>query len=93
MKYRIFIDLFIDTYLLFVSMKSELKKISIPNKYVKVNSQIKLTNPQMLIVLCLNIYMANYLRIDICYLLAQSTEQKIILLIVSQIEWRPSLIK
>ena len=29
-----------------------------------VNSQIKLTNPQMLFVLCLNIYMAKYLRID-----------------------------
>ena len=37
---------------------------------MKVNSQIKLTNPQMLIVLCLNIYMAKYLRIDIRFLSA-----------------------
>ena len=46
----------------------------------------------MLIVLCLNIYMANYLRIDICYLLAQLTEHEITLLIVSQIEMRPIII-
>ena len=31
----------------------------------------------MLIVLCLNIYMANYLRIDIRCLWAQSTEHKL----------------
>ena len=31
----------------------------------------------MLIVLCLNIYMANYLRIDIRWLWAQSTEHKL----------------
>ena len=31
----------------------------------------------MLIVLCLNIYMANYLRIDIGCLWAQSTEHKL----------------
>ena len=59
---------------------------------MKVNSQIKLTNLQTLIVLCLNIYMANHLRIDIPYLLAQATEHKITLLIVSQIEMRPIII-
>ena len=42
----------------------------------------------MLIFLSLNIYMAKILRIDICYLLAQSTEHEITLLIVSQIETR-----
>ena len=55
---------------------------------MKVNSQIKLTNIQILIVLCRNIYMANYLRIDIPYLLAQATEHERTLLIVSQIEMR-----
>ena len=78
-------------------MKSELKEnqpwaakisLSLPNKKVKVNSQIKLTILQMLIVLRLNIYMANNLRIDISYLLAQATEYEITLLIVSQIEMR-----
>ena len=42
----------------------------------------------MLIVLCLNIYKANYLRIGIRYFLAQSTEYEITILIVSQIEMR-----
>ena len=37
---------------------------------MKVNSQIKFTNPQLLFVLCLNIYMAKYLRIDLCFLSA-----------------------
>ena len=37
---------------------------------MKVNCQIKLTNPQLLFVLCLNIYMAKYLRIDIRFLSA-----------------------
>ena len=37
---------------------------------MKVNSQIKLTNPQLLFVLCLNIYMAKYLRIVIRFLSA-----------------------
>ena len=43
----------------------------------------------MLIVLCLNIYRANYLTIDIRYLLAQSTEHELIL---SQTEMRPIII-
>ena len=61
-------------------MKTELKEnqswaakisLSLPNKKVKVNSQIKLTNPQMLIFWCLNIYMVNkYPRIDIRFLSA-----------------------
>ena len=46
----------------------------------------------MLIVLCLNIYKANYLRIDIRYLLAQSTEYEMTVIIVSQIEMRPIII-
>ena len=46
----------------------------------------------MLIVLCLHIYMANYRRIDMCYLLAQSTEHEITPLIVIQIEVRPIII-
>ena len=46
----------------------------------------------MLIVLCLKIYMANYLRIDIRCLLVQSTEHEITLVIVSQIEMRPNII-
>ena len=46
----------------------------------------------MLIVLCLNIYMANYLRIDIRYLLARLTEHEVTLLVVSQIEMRPIII-
>ena len=61
---------------------------------MKVNSQIKLTNPQMFFVLCLNIYMAKYLRIDIRFLSAingarnntsncQSDLNKAILLIFS----------
>ena len=46
----------------------------------------------MLIVLCLNIYMANNLIIDIRCLLVQSTEHEITLLIVSQIEMKPNII-
>ena len=46
----------------------------------------------MLIVLCLNIYMANYLGIEIRYLLAKSSEHEIALLIVSKIEMRPIII-
>ena len=42
--------------------------------------------------MCLNIYVANYLMIGIRYLLAQSTEHEITLLIVSQIEMRPIII-
>ena len=38
-----------------------------------------LTNPPMLIILCLNNYLANYLRIDIPCLSAQSREHEIIL--------------
>ena len=59
---------------------------------MKVNSQIQLTNFQMFIVLCLHVYMANYLRIDIPYLLAQAPEHEITFLIVSQIEMRPIII-
>ena len=46
----------------------------------------------MLIVLLPNIYKANYLRIDIRYLLAQSTGHEITLLSVSQIEMRQIII-
>ena len=46
----------------------------------------------MLIVLGPNIYKANHMKIDIRYLLAQSTGQEITLLSVSQIEMRPIII-
>ena len=41
----------------------------------------------MLIVLCLNIYMANYLRIDIRCLWAQSTEYKLNNTSNSKLDW------
>ena len=46
----------------------------------------------MLIVLCPNIYKANYLKIDTRYLLAQSMGHEITLLSVSQTEMRPIII-
>ena len=48
----------------------------------------------MLIVFCQNIYtyIANYLKINIRYLLAQSTGHEIPLLIVSQVEMKPIII-
>ena len=45
----------------------------------------------MLIVLCLNIYMANYLRIDLRCLWAQSTEHKLNNTSNSKPDWNEKL--